>query len=197
MNPCENYEVFVSSWLDDQLERSEQVEMLDHLVRCPSCRGFYARARSLEGMLAAIRTSQEEAQAPVELWERIADAAAQAPAASWWRRPPAWAMRAAAVLLLAIGLGVVFFQSTLRVSPVTRDTGIPVAANAGEMTEARFVELAEEVLRADPRYQFAMFQVMEQVVQDTSGWEASHEGLVPRYENENTAEAELSGRNPA
>jgi hypothetical protein len=43
------------------------------------------------------------------------------------------------------------------------------------MTDARFVELAQEVLRADPRYRTAMFRVMDQVMRDTADHEASME----------------------
>ena len=37
MNNCEHYETLVSTWLDGLLDRSEQVECLDHVVRCESC----------------------------------------------------------------------------------------------------------------------------------------------------------------
>ncbi len=195
MNNCEHYEILVSAWLDDQLERAEQVGLLDHLVRCPACRRFYVQARGLDGLLAAIRTPASEARPSPRMWERIAIAAAAPDTKPWWQSPPAWALRAAAVIVLAVGLGLVFIGF-----PVPQPTADPVVigGNAGDMTEARFFELAEEVMSADHRYQLAMYRVMEQVIRDTSADEASSDGWAPRGEGESeVTDGEVSGLGPA
>ena len=50
-----------------------------------------------------------------------------------------------------------------------------------EMTDTRFVELTREVLEADPRYHSALYEIMEQVVQDTAGYdEVSTEEMIDR-----------------
>ena len=54
MNNCEQNETHISAWLDAELDRAEQVELLDHLARCEACRGFYLEARSLDGMVATL-----------------------------------------------------------------------------------------------------------------------------------------------
>ena len=42
--------------------RPEQLELLDHLVRCPSCRDFTIGARSLDGLVATIRRPRDAAE---------------------------------------------------------------------------------------------------------------------------------------
>lgn len=68
MNSHEEYEILVSSWIDGQLERPRQVEMLDHIARCESCRRFYLEARGLEGPMASVREPQAAEPPSVSAW---------------------------------------------------------------------------------------------------------------------------------
>ena len=71
MKNCEHFESQLSAWLDAQLDRPDQVECLDHLVRCASCREFYVDARALDGLLSAIRTPADATTPSPEVWKRI------------------------------------------------------------------------------------------------------------------------------
>ena len=68
-----------------------------------------------------------------------------------------------------------------------------------DMTEARFVELTKEVLGAERRYHSAMYEIMEQVVRDTTaGREASVEDMTQTTEEADDGEsAESAVRIPA
>jgi predicted anti-sigma-YlaC factor YlaD len=196
MSSCEHHETLVSAWLDGQLERNEQVECLDHLVRCGACRGFYLEARALDGLVAALRTPAGAAAPSPEIWKRIEWAArrktTQRPAR---RRVPGWALQAAAVLVVAVGLSVLLWNNRVAPAPAQAE----VLLGQGTMSEERFVELTREVLQADRRYHSAMFQIMEQVVHDTAETgEASSEGTIQRTDEINGGEsAEAALRVPA
>lgn len=175
MNECERQEMALSSWLDGETagDAAPAVEVLDHLVRCPSCRAFYREARALDGVLAGVRPAAPAAEPPPErLWEGIRDAASLE--GSRWSRLPAWSLRAAALLLVGLGLLFALAAPAPEGSENGADVMVELAAD-DDMTEARFVELTTEVMRADRRFHFAMLDVMQQVVEDTEGEGSSHE----------------------
>ncbi|HMC82344.1 MAG TPA: zf-HC2 domain-containing protein, partial [Candidatus Polarisedimenticolia bacterium] len=103
MRDCEQHEIRISAWMDEELDREGQEAMLDHLVRCPGCRDFYLGARGLAGLAAAIRT-QARAPAPSpEVWRLIERSARSSKIARrsgrvalWTRRVPmrGWAVAA-------------------------------------------------------------------------------------------------------
>ena len=68
-----------------------------------------------------------------------------------------------------------------------------------QMSEERFVELTKEVLGADARYHNAMYEIMGQVVSETTpAQEASSDGYIDRSEGSRGGEGvETSGRIPA
>jgi hypothetical protein len=146
------------------------MELLDHLVFCESCRRFHAEARALDGLVAAVRTPAQDQAPSAEIWQRIQRAADRRPSR---RGIPAWALRAAAVLVLAVGLGSVFWFGSSEEAELPAEAIVHLGEQSGQMTDARFVELTQEVLRADPRYRTAMYHVMEQVMRDTADYEAS------------------------
>jgi anti-sigma factor RsiW len=172
MKSCEYHEEQLSAWLDGELEREGQMELLDHLVFCESCRRFHAEARALDGLVAAVRAGADAPAPSVEIWERI-QVAAERPTRR--RAIPAWALRAAAVLVLAAGLGSVFWFGSNDEAERPAEAIVHLGDQAGQMTDARFVELTQEVLRAEPRYRTAMYHVMDQVMRDTEAHEASIE----------------------
>ena len=123
MKSCEYYEEQLSAFLDGESARQDQMELLDHLVLCESCRRFHAESRALDALVAA---------PSAEIWQRIQSAAER----------PAEAI-------------------------------VRLGEESGRMTDDRFVELTQEILRADPRYRTAMYHVMEQVMRDTADLEAA------------------------
>ena len=182
MSDCERYEILVSSWLDAQLERADQIEMLDHLVRCARCRDFYLSARALSGLLAAAG-SEALAEAPSpHVWERIersSDERSPVLRGGWaWARARQFQMAAlAAAAAVLVVLGVLVTKPERPESDAPARTGIRLGADSGRMSDARFVELTAEVLRADRRYREAFYEVMRQVERDTSddeGWADIH-----------------------
>jgi len=172
MKNCEYHEEQLSAWLDGELERAGQMEVLDHLVVCESCRRFHAEARALDGLVSVVRTPADAPAPSAEIWRRI-QMAADRPAAR--RAIPAWALRAAAVIVLAIGLGTVFWLGSTGDAVLPPEAIVQLGEESGRMTDARFVELTQEVLRADPRYRAAMYHVMDQVMRDTADQEVSIE----------------------
>ncbi len=173
---CEVHEILISTWLDEGLERAEQRELFDHIVRCPDCRGFYADARALEGLAAIAGTTDAGEPPPPELWDRIRRRT-EPPAASsesW----PSWVWRAAAALLLGAALAFAPWPTTRPADRSARQLDVVLEEDRGDMTDRRFLELATEILRADRRYHFAMQEVMDKVIDDE--WEpegATSEGL--------------------
>jgi hypothetical protein len=152
--------------------------MMDHLVRCGRCRDFYLSARALSGLLAATGVEAHAEQPSSRVWERIERSSEER--ASVLRGPWAWTrVRRLPMAALASAAAVLVVLGVLVTRPQPPDAGAPSRAgirlgeDAGRMSDARFVELTAEVLRADRRYREAFYQVMRQVEQDTSDDEAS------------------------
>jgi predicted anti-sigma-YlaC factor YlaD len=198
MKQCEYHESQISSWMDDELERPEQIELVDHLARCESCRRYYLDARSLDGLLAVVRTPEGEETPDRAIWNRI-EAETASPAVSFARRRrvPAWALQAAALIVIAVGLGIAAWTGGMPEGQVRDQIEIRIGEDSGVMTDERFVELATEVMRADRRYRSAMLEVMEQVESDTRTGEGSVEEILPRFEDEETNETVTVSRIPA
>jgi hypothetical protein len=197
MNTCEHFEILVSTWLDSQLDRRGQVECLDHLARCAACRDFYIEARSLDGLVAAVRTPADAETPSPDVWKRIEWVARKDRKQPARRRIPAWALQAAAVVVVAVGLSVLVWNG-VGVAPAPAQAEILLSSDT-DMTETRFVELTREVLQADRRYHAAMFLIMEQVVRDTaSPGETLVEEAVQRSDEGEVGEnAESAGLAPA
>ncbi|MDX1502403.1 MAG: hypothetical protein R3325_08555 [Thermoanaerobaculia bacterium] len=187
MTDCERCEITLSGWLDGEERDGERLEALDHLTRCEACRRFYREGRALSGLVAAAEGAASDLGA--ERWERIVAAAAETPPAAG-RGVPAWALRAAAALLLAAGLVYALWSPSraAHTEAPAADVELVLEEDAHAMTETRFVELTTEVLRADRRFHRALYEVMEQVVSDTSKTEASADGSGRESEIEESAE---------
>ena len=207
MRDCEHCEILVSAWHDGELDREGQVEMLDHLVRCSGCRGFYLAARGLAGLVAAVHAPAAAEQPSPEVWKRIEESAvsrepSQARPGAWprvWRFPvPAWAAAAAAAAFLLVLFGVPLLRGPVPSgAPVTTGAEIRLGANPSGMDDARFVELTTTVLGADRKYREAFYEVMKQVVQDTQGNQPSMDGPLPPEEGRESAEPPEHLRGPS
>ena len=106
-------------------------------------------------------------------------------------------MKAAAAIVIAVGLGVAYWSNQLPGAPTPEQAEVLISEDVGHMTDGRFVELTKEVLRADRRYHSALFQIMEQVIRDTRDIEASAEEAFLQPEDGEFLEAETAGRLPA
>lgn len=196
MSECRNCETLVSEWIDDQLGRREQVQCLDHLARCVSCRKFYLDARALDGLVAALRTPAGAERPSSEVWRRIERVVDKDHKRR--RFVPAWALQAAAVVVVAIGLSIVVWNGSA-VAPSSAPERAEIELGSDPMTETRFVELTREILQADRRYHSAMYRVMERVVRDTAATdEASREDAVrPDEEGRIDEDGETAAGAPA
>jgi len=141
---CLAVEESLSAWLDGELAPAAAAEAFEHAFGCPSCRAFFVAAKRLQVLAPELGSRSEPTPA------RRA------------RRP--WAalrvhpyLRAAALVVLGLGGGWML----ARLPPTPSDG--PTVATAGPMTEQRFVELASELMTAEPKYQRTMLQVLRLV----------------------------------
>jgi len=181
---CETYEVLISTWMDEGLERDGQRELFDHFVRCSECRDFYRDARALEGLAAVVSDEAAIAEDPSpDVWSRIESRTA--PGEKTAAGLPSWALRAAAVLVLGLALALVPWPESPAPARDADRVELILEENRGSMTESRFLELATELLRSDRRYHFAMQEVMEKVIDDEWDLEgATSEGLTEDSKND-------------
>jgi hypothetical protein len=197
MNGCEHYETLVSTWLDEGLDRAEQIECLDHVAHCEACRRFYCDARALDGLVALVRTPAGAKRPSPDVWKRVEWLTRKDRRRSVRRFAPVRALQAAAAVVITVGLSVLVWNG-IGVAPTPEDAEI-LLGSSDDMTERRFVELTKEVLQAAPRYHSEMFRIMEQVVRDTSGTREASPGDPARRSDvtEPTEDVEAAGRAPA
>ncbi|MDZ4806476.1 MAG: hypothetical protein SGI90_16605 [Candidatus Eisenbacteria bacterium] len=186
MNIFEEFEMLASAFVDDELNRDETVTLLDHLGICETCRCFYRQARSLGDALSA---SPVPAILTDKIWQRI-ESRAQ-------RRPmmPAWGVRAAAGILVAVLVWQVAqfrfppLQDSQPIEAGPEESGpiqLSLEESKGAMSDDRFIELTSEILRADRRYHTAMLQVMADVNQATGIARLSEESTSSENEHGET-----------
>jgi hypothetical protein len=180
------------------LELVDLPATLDHLIDCPRCAAFYRSSRLLGHAVASSREEPFRADESFRVephesvWRRISERApwtetsqASVPTVRSRRsRLQEWAPRLAAVFVLAFGLWMVQVTSRDGGSAFFRSGGeIGEGATMPEaMSEQRFVALATEVLRADPKYHHEMLEVMESATraehrESTVDYRRSEEGL--------------------
>lgn len=177
MTVCERIEMELSAIADGAGEPEELAPVLDHLVECAPCRAFYRQVRVLDNTVAADRTTAPAAL-PTELWERIEERVA--PRKVDWRLlrgMPRWALQAAALVVLGAGLWATGMLHAPHLSKVRDGMEIRIGEERGKMTDAQFVELAITVLKADPRYQRKMLEVLQLVSSGADTKEDAVRGL--------------------
>jgi len=182
MSHCERFETSLSVMIDGELGAAERLPVVDHLARCAACRRFYRDARALDALVLETASAVPVEAPSRDVWERIEAAGGLRPAArsgsvvSLDLRWKIWGAVAAAALLVAVGLSVVSLWSVRRVQPVAGSSVAVVLGRAsGRMSDERFVELATELLRADPSYHDRMREVMNLVTRPSGGREGTPE----------------------
>ena len=90
---CEQRERLLG-YVYDEGDAAERAEVQKHLDQCPDCRKEVAGLRSVRNDLLAWEVPPHQ---PV--WRPFV----AAPTVSWWRQVPAWAMAAAAGVMLLLG----------------------------------------------------------------------------------------------
>jgi len=171
MKSCETYEIELSSLIDGEAAPEAAAEAIEHALGCASCGAFFRAARRLAEPARALAADGAELgdERAETLWLEIRRTVAPAGArvASPWAR----GLRAAA--LVAVGLGGGYLYAALGTAGAPAPLGggsgaggsvVPAAARAAaSMDERRFVALADELMRAEPRYQRAMLEILRLV----------------------------------
>ena len=179
MSACRRFEMELSAAMDGEADAPRLPETLDHLVECAACRTFYREARRLETRLRSPELRRSDA---VRRGEGIRRAEK--------RSLPERVMpvvRAAAVVVFVLG-GFLGGRAVLDPGSgpdLSQEIEVRLAANRGEMSEARFVEITKELLEADPRYRRAMLEVLREIEIQGPGLEASLDELVETAEGGN------------
>jgi hypothetical protein len=133
---CEHYHEAISALVEGTLDSVERREIEDHLAVCRECA---ALARDLQQIREAA-SGLDALDPPAALWNRI-EARTKGRPTSGWRVPPVWgALAAAAVLVIAVGLGIWFLAAR-------QPAGVPATApeQARQDAPADPVELANSV----------------------------------------------------
>lgn len=178
MNPCETRELAISVMVDGELDADDVALTVDHLLSCDSCRDFYRECRALDRTLRPLR--------PALARERTPSHASPSP-----RRPPRpfggsgirrglaprWRSGrvAAAAAIVILGLGTAWVLRPGAVTPADAPRGLVIERGERQeaMSEAHFLELAVELLEAEPRYQQEMLHALRQVQSRTFAEEGS------------------------
>jgi hypothetical protein len=119
---CEESLNLLEEYLDGELRAEEQDEMSEHLITCSSCAGEFAALTAEQELFA--RYDREIEVSPA-VWAGIEERIVPVSESShgWW-------MKIAAVVILSIGLGSVYFASR-------KDESFPTSIEP-EQTLARF-----------------------------------------------------------
>lgn len=176
------------SYVYDEGDARERAEVQQHLDQCPDCRAEVAGLRSVRNDLLAW-----EVPAHDPVWRPFV----AAPPAPWWRQVPAWAMAAAAGVMLLLGAtGTVVVHSLMPGRLVARDAS-PAPAATPAVTMADLTASEKRVLA---RLQEQVGEVDQRVqrVSNRSGSEAAidldHRALVQevmRLRGEDQAQLEI------
>ncbi|MCM2269234.1 MAG: hypothetical protein NDJ75_03980 [Thermoanaerobaculia bacterium] len=185
MKSCEEYEIDLSSWLDGEAAAAVAAEAIAHATTCASCGAFFRAAqrladpaRSLADDEAGLSDRRAEA-----LWLEIRRVAA--PGAGATRAARSWARGLRAAALVVAGLGGGYLLASLGGAPAAAPgaglgIAVPAATRPGDdMDERRFVALAGELMRAEPRYQRAMLEILRLVPALETGEGLGHDEASP------------------
>jgi hypothetical protein len=147
MDRCERTQLEFSALLDGHVEAPALAEAMLHGVECADCRASFARFARLQRLLPA--QPAPRGQRPMLPWPDLRG----------------WA--AAALVLLSLLAG---WSSSRPGDVLAQDRAVAVSlgAHPERMNEARFVEVAVELLQADPRYARSMRELLDRVVLDSS-----------------------------
>lgn len=155
-NPCARVEESLSAFLDGELPAGAAADALEHAFGCADCRRFFLAAKRLQALAGELRSASDPGGAETARRRIAAAAGARAagrPAVAGW-------LRAAALVALGLGAGYALAPFA---TPSAPPPGAGATTAAGEMTEQRFVALAQELLSSDTKYQRTMLQVLRLV----------------------------------
>lgn len=178
MKRCEEYELELSAMLDGESDPATAVVLMDHLCGCSSCRDFYGKLRSFQALVDDISPAAEDQPAAYAV-ATAADTGRRRGWLDWLGHTPRWAMGAAAVVVVAIGIWAAGNSGLFDRSEAGFDGGtvtIELEGDALSVDDEKFIELASAILGADRRYQHQMYVILDEVQQNTQPGESPFDG---------------------
>ncbi len=167
----ERFEADLSAIVDGELDGEPLRRAVDALAVSPELRRFWAESRELQTSLRAGKEDRAGVTPREGLWDVI-EAKAKPPARTFaLGHVPTRAWAAAATILIAISLALSGFLKVDIPAFHSPERTVQLAGDPGSMTEDRFLELTTELLKADPRYQRKMLEVMQVVNQQAYGFQ--------------------------
>jgi len=147
----------ISALFDGESDPATALELLEHVASCPACAAF---ARDLRTMQANIDQVYMVPEVPEP--EPVAVLPLERPRRSI--RVTRWAWGLAAAMVVAVGLSygiTAALPSGVTGAQRDREVVIRLEENRGAMTDERFITLVTELLRADRKYQYQMYAVLD------------------------------------
>jgi hypothetical protein len=175
MSRCEIIEINISALLDGEADLHEQVEVIEHILTCSSCRQFFDESRELQDLVDLLPAEGKAAVLESNISKESDEhpergAFRQSPRGS--RQLPVW-MQVAAVLLLLMTSFWFGHNSTDYLAnnsgpapAIERSVDVQLASNPGGMDESEFIALTLELLQADSRYQRKMYEILGAIQDD-------------------------------
>lgn len=144
--------------LDGELSGDELADSIAHLTECSECRGVFEQFRALQDRVER-EYSQDEA--PSTQWEDIEKKAGLGakPIVVKFRQNIYKVIAAAAVLVIMFGIG--YFSGNGGKLPMQADSMIMTASSPGGMSDERFINFTQELLKSDPKYRVKMYVVLK------------------------------------
>ncbi len=154
MTQCSDYEVELSAIFDGESDPATALELLEHVASCPSCAAFARDLRTMQANIDLVYVAPGPEPIAVLPLER--------------RRRPirvtrwAWGLAAAAVVAVGLSYGVkAALPGGVTGAERDRQVVIRLEENRGAMSDERFIAIVTELLRADRKYQYQMYAVLE------------------------------------
>jgi negative regulator of sigma E activity len=165
MTLCEELETKLSAALDGELNSAEVPLMMEHLAKCSECQNTYLTMRSLNARIREFEEIDHEELPPSDkIWKNIAIKVGFRNKAfngylRFWPIVPAVAI----IIILSFVFGAQNLLFPENTNP--QENAITLEEHSDAMTEQRFVQLVQELIQSDRKYQFEMLRVMKEIVQ--------------------------------
>ena len=183
MKRCEEYELELSAMLDGESDPATAVVLMDHLCGCSSCRDFYGKLRSFQALVDDISPAAEGQPAAYAVTP-AADTSRWRGWLDWLGHTPRWAMGAAAVAVVVMGIWAASGAGIFDRFGGEKDlfdggtVTIELEGDALSVDDEKFIELASAILGADRRYQHQMYVILDEVRQNMQPGESPFDGEV-------------------
>ncbi len=107
MNPCEEYELLISEFIDGALDEADRAELMGHMAGCPVCQAYFDDQIAIHDALAQLEEVPAPAGLASQVMSRVRETPQERPAGKkaipfpYWRR---WAAVAACCAVAVLGV---------------------------------------------------------------------------------------------